>query len=145
MKKIWIAFVATLTLLCGCQANENINASDYGEDIAKAQEIAVVSADTSEVLETITSEEDIEHFVLSLGLDQWKLKALPDHAAEIGSFDLAQEQTIRLGQTDSDGTLYEMATITLYRGTYVGLEIGGLDMTFEVSEDTADYLSGYFE
>ena len=90
MKKTLITFVAILTLLCGCQANENTNASDYGDDIAKAQEISVVSADTSEVLETITSKDDIEHFILSLDLDKWKLKTLPDNATEIGSFNLAQ-------------------------------------------------------
>ena len=51
----------------------------------------------------------------------------------------------KLGQTDTDGTLYDIATITLYNGAYISFEIGGFDMTFEVSEDTADYLNGYFE
>lgn len=144
MKKILIAFVAILTLLCGCQAKENTNAFDYGDDIAKAQEIAVISADTSEVVDTITDTEKIEDFVSALNLDQWELKTLPDNAAEIGSFNLAQEETIKLGQTDTDGTLYDIATITLYNGAYVSFEIGGFDMTFEVSKDTADYLNGYF-
>ena len=144
MKKTWIAFVAILTLLCGCQAKENTNAFDYGDDIAKAQEIAVISADTSEVVDTITDTEKIEDFVSALNLDQWELKTLPDNAAEIGSFNLAQEETIKLGQTDTDGTLYDIATITLYNGAYVSFEIGGFDMTFEVSKDTADYLNGYF-
>lgn len=119
MKKTLITFVAILTLLCGCQANENTNASDYGDDIAKAQEISVVSADTSEVLETITSKDDIEHFILSLDLDKWKLKTLPDNATEIGSFNLAQEETIKYGQTDTNGVLYDIATITLYDGSYM--------------------------
>ena len=35
--------------------------------------------------------------------------------------------------------------LTLYSGNVIGFDIGGLDMTFEVSEDTADYLNGYFE
>ena len=135
MKKLLITLVAILTLLCGCQANENTNASDYGDDISKAQEIAVISPDT----------EEIEDFVSALDLDQWELKTLPDEASEIGSFGLAQEGTIKLGQTDTDGTLYDIATITLYNGAYISFEIGGFDMTFEVSEDTADYLNGYFE
>ena len=70
---------------------------------------------------------------------------MPDEASEIGSFGLAQEETIKLGQTDTDGTLYDIAAITLYSGNVIGFDIGGLDMTFEVSEDTADYLNGYFE
>jgi hypothetical protein len=135
MKKILVTLVAILALLCGCQANENTNASDYGDDISKAQEIAVISPDTAE----------IEDFVSALDLDQWELKTLPDEASEIGSFGLAQEETIKLGQTDTDGTLYDIAAITLYNGAYISFEIGGFDMTFEVSEDTADYLNGYFE
>ena len=50
------------------------------------------------------------------------------------------EKTIKLGQTDTDGTLYD--------GSYMGIKIYGLDdldMIFAVSEDTANYLSGYFE
>lgn len=145
MKKILITFAAILTFLCGCQANENANASDYGDDISKAQEIAVISPDTAEVIDTITDAEEIKGFVSALNLDEWALKTLPDEASEIGSFGLTQENTIKLGQTDLDGTLYDIATITLYNGAYISFEIGGLDMTFEVSEDTADYLSGYFE
>lgn len=119
--------------------------SDYGDDISKAQEITVVSADTSEVIDTITSKEDIEAFVAALDMDEWKLKALPEEATEIGSFGFSQEETVKLGQTDTDGTLYDIAAITLYNDSCIGFEIGGLDMTFEVSNDTADYLNGYFE
>ena len=143
MKKILILAAAILVLLCGCQANNDTNASDYGDDISKAQEIAVISPDTSEVIDTNT--EEIKDFVSALNLDQWELKTLPDKASEIGSFGLAQEETIKLGQTDTDGTLFDIAAITLYSGNVIGFDIGGLDMTFEVSEDTADCLNGYFE
>lgn len=145
MKRFFLTIAAVLTLLLsGCQANNGTDISAYSDGIAKAQEIAVVSADTSEVLETITSKDDIEHFILSLDLDKWKLKTLPDNATEIGSFNLAQEETIKYGQTDTNGVLYDIATITLYDGSYIGFEIGGMEMTFAVSEDTADYLNGYF-
>ena len=60
MKKIMITLMVILTLLCGCQANENTNASDYGDDISKAQEIAVVSPETAEVMDTITGAEEIK-------------------------------------------------------------------------------------
>ena len=145
MKKTLILSAVILVLLCGCQANNDTNASDYGDDISKAQEIAVISHDTSEVIDTITDTEEIKDFASALNLDQWELKTLPDEASEIGSFGLAQEETVKLGQTDTDGTLYDIAVITLYSGDYIGFEIGGFDMTFEVSEDTADYLNGYFE
>ena len=58
MKKAVITLVAMLALLCGCQANENTNASDYGDDISKAQEIAVISPDTAVVIGTITDTEE---------------------------------------------------------------------------------------
>ena len=59
MKKILIAFVAILTLLCGCQAGKNTNSADYGDAISKTQEIAVISPDTAEVIETITDAKEI--------------------------------------------------------------------------------------
>lgn len=145
MKKILLVLAAMLTFIsCGCQANENTNISGYGEDISKAQEIAVISSDTSQVIETITVKEDIEDFVLALDLEQWELKSLPDRAIEIGSFGVSQEETIKLGQSSTDGSLYDIAVITLYSNSYIRFEIAGVYMTFEVSEDTADYLNGYF-
>ena len=148
MKKILIALVAILTLLCGCQANKNTNSTDYGDAISKAQEITVISPDTAEVIEIITDAKKIDDFVSTLNVDQWELKPLPDEESEIGAFGLAQKKTIKLGQIDTNGTLYDVATITLYSGSYIDIKIcglDGLDMTFAVSEDTADYLKEYFE
>lgn len=89
---------------------------------------------------TITSRDDIEHFILSLESEKWKWKTPPENAAEAGSFHLTQEKTIKYGH----GILSDIATITLYDDSCISFEIGGLDMTFTVSEDTADYLNGYF-
>ena len=69
---------------------------------------------------------------------------LPDKASEIGAFGLAQQKTIQLGQTNTDETLYDVATITLYDGNYIRVEMDGFDMTFAVSKDTAESLNGYF-
>lgn len=146
MKKFFLTIVAILTLLLsGCQGNNETDISAYSDDIAKTQEIAVVSSDTSEVIESITSKDDIEDFILALDMDKWELETLTDNAIEMGSFDLKQEKTIKYGQTDTDGTLYDVATITLYDGPYIGFEIGGLNMTFAVNEDVIDFLNGYFE
>ena len=146
MRIIIIVITASLTLLlCSCQTNESKEALTYENDIAKSQEITVISADTSEVIERITSKEDIEDFIFALNLDEWRLKKLPSEAAEIGSFGLSQEETIKFGQTDTDGTLYDIAKITLYEGSYISFEIGNLNTTFEVSEETANDLNEYFE
>ncbi|HJD13590.1 MAG TPA: hypothetical protein IAA03_07380 [Candidatus Ruminococcus avistercoris] len=145
MKKIFLSAAAILTLLLsGCQADGKMDFSAYSDNISKAQEIAVTSAGTSEVLERITSKDDLEQFVKELEFDKWQLKALPDQAAEIGSFQLSQEETVQYGQKDTDGTLKDIAALTLYDGFYVGFEVDDLDLTFQVSEETADYLNGFF-
>ena len=145
MKRFFLMIAAVLALLLGgCQSDHGTDHSAYRDDMAKAQEIAVISADTAEVMDTITDTEEIEDFVSALHVDQWELGTLPDKASEIGTFGLAQEKTIQLGQTDTDGTLYDVAAITLYDGNYIRVEIDGFDMTFAVSRDTAEYLNGYF-
>lgn len=58
---------------------------------------------------------------------------------------MSQEETVKLGQDGTYGNLYDIASITLYDNSYVEFDIGGLNMTFEVSEDTADYLDEYFK
>lgn len=146
MKRIYLTLSIILVfLLSACNANNEADVSSYGRDIAKAQEITVVSADTAEIIKTITATRDIEAFASALDLDSWKLKSLPDNSAVIGSFHLAQEETLRQGQTDNDGELYEVAVITLYDGSLVRFELRSLDMSFEVSEAAANYLREYFE
>lgn len=146
MKKAFCVLAAVLTLvLCGCQDDKAAGDPEYGEDISKAQAISVISSDTSQVIDTIRSKEDIEDFIRRLDLEQWELKSLPSEAAEIGSFGLSQEETVRFGEDDKNGTLYDIASITLYSNSYIRFEITGFDMTFKVSKDTADYLNGYFE
>lgn len=146
MKRIYLTLSIILVfLLSACNANNEADVSSYGMDIAKVQEITVVSADTAEIIKTITATRDIEAFVSALDLNSWKLKSLPDNSAVIGSFHLAQEETLRQGQTDNDGELYEVAVITLYDGSLLRFELRSLDMSFEVSEAAADYLREYFE
>ena len=148
MKKIFISSLMLAFLLCGCQSGGNTDSSDFGDDLSKAQEIAVISSDESKVIETITDAEDIKNFTLALDPDRWELASLPDNASKLGSFGLSQQKTMQLFDTTPDETLYDVGTITLYEGGYIGIEVDGLDWLnaiFEVSEDTADYLDGYFK
>lgn len=98
-----------------------------------------------EIFITITSKDDTEHFILELDIDKWEMRILPEDAIEIGSFSLAQVETIKYGQTDNDGALNDVVTITLYDRSYIGFEINGLNMSFDVSEATTNYLKEYFE
>ncbi len=146
MKKTFIALATIIIfILCGCQADNEMDISDYESDIKKAQKITVVSSETSEVVEIISKKEDIENFIIALDLDNWTLKKLSKDTTEIGSFILSQEETIKWEQTDADETLYEIATFTYYDNAYIGLKIAGLDMTFGVSADTANFLNRHFE
>lgn len=60
-------------------------------------------------------------------------------------FWIAPRENNQVGQVDTDEALYDIVTITLYDRAHISFEIWGLNMTFEVNEDTADYLNGYFE
>ena len=145
MKKMFLVLVMVSVLFCGCGKEERADVSEYYNEVSKAQEIAVVSADTSSVIQTLTSKEDIGDFMMALDMDKWKLGKLPSGAEEIGSFGLSQEETVKFGQTGTDGELYDVCKISVYNDSYVKFEVAGLKMVFAISEGAADYLQGYFE
>lgn len=146
MKKILGAMTVMLMLiLCSCGSDDS-EAFKSGEEINKAQEIAVIPPGQTEACERINDKESINAFVTALDVDRWKMKPLHGGAQEIGSFGLSQEKTVRLGQADTDtDDMYDIGRIILYEDNYIILETAGMDMTFKVSNDTSDYLGGYFE
>lgn len=79
-------------------------------------------------------------FVFS-GLSSWDC---PFFLPSIG-FDINQTQPNFTAPRYVVLFVYDITTITLYNEAYISFEIGGFDMTFQVSEDTADDLNGYFE
>lgn len=145
MKKMYIMLVMVSALFCGCGKEERADVSGYYNEVSKAQEIAVVSADTSSVIQTLTGKEDIGDFMMALDMDKWELGRLPSGTEEIGSFGLSQEETVKFGQTGTDGELYDVCKISVYNDSYVKFEVAGLKMVFAISEGVADYLQGYFE
>ncbi len=60
------------------------------------------------MIQTLSGKEDIGDFMTALDMDKWKLGKLPSGAEEIGSFDLSQEETVKFGQTGTDGELYDV-------------------------------------
>ena len=146
MKKILIAMIMATTLLCGCQANNvNTDVSEYYGELSKAQEIAVISADTSDIEETLTERQDIVSFITELDMEHWELKTLPETAEAVGTFSFSQEETIKFGESATDGELHYVCGIVCYEEIpYITLKITGLKMTFKVSDETAKYLTGYF-
>ena len=137
--------MATL-LLCGCQAkNGSTDVSEYYGELSKAQEIAVIPADTSDIEETLTESEDISSFTTALDIEHWELKTLPETAEAVGTFSFSQEETIKLGESATDGELHYVGEIVCYDEIpYITLKTIGLKMTFKVSDETAKYLTEYF-
>lgn len=146
MKKILIAMIMATMLLCGCQANNvSTDVSEYYGELSKAQEIAVISADTSDIEETLTERQDIANFITALDTEHWELKTLPETAEAVGSFPFSQEETIKFGESATDGELHYVGEIVCYNEIpYITLKIVGLKMTFKVSDETARYLTEYF-
>ena len=146
MKKILIAMIMVTSLLCGCQANNvSTDVSEYYGEISKAQEIAVISADTSDIEEILTERQDIVSFITELDMEHWELKTLPETAEAVGTFSLSQDETIKFGESATDGELHYVCGIVCYEEIpYITLKTMGLKMTFKVSDETAKYLTGYF-
>lgn len=145
MKKLCALFVILALLLCGCGAGEDAETSEYSDALDKAQQIAVISADTSKVVNVLDTKEEFNEFSEALKTEEWEPAEAPQDSKELGSFALSQEKTIKLGQTDTDGELYNVGKIVLYDSPYIEFEIAGLGMSFKIPEDTAKYLKGYFE
>ena len=146
MKKIIIAVIMVTTLFCGCQANnESTDVSEYYGELSKAQEIVPIPADTSDIEETITESKDIASFIAALDMEHWELETLPQGAVSVGTFSFSQEETIKFGESKTDGELHYVCGIVCYEEIpYITFKTAGLKMTFKVSDETAKYLTEYF-
>lgn len=146
MKKVIAAMLMVMIFLCGCQVSDKgADVSEYQAELTKAQEIAVIPANTSTVTKTLVSSEDIADFVSALDIESWELKSLPQTSELAGTFSLSQEDTIKFGETATDGELHQVCEISCYKeNPYITMKILGMALTFEVPNTTAEYLNSYF-
>lgn len=146
MKKILILILIPTMLLCGCHANsEKQDVSEYYEELSKAQEITVLPTDTSAETQVLTESEEISDFIVALDMEHWEMKTLPKEAKLVGTFQLSQEETIKFGESTTDGELYPVCEMLCYVDIpYVTLKMAGMKMTFKVSDTTMEYLADYF-
>lgn len=143
MKRIWMLLLLTAILLCGCHAGGE-DAEYYG-DLSKAQEIAVLPANSSAAVRVLTQRGEIADFIAALDMERWELKALPSAAELTGRFQLSQEKTVQFGECAADGALYPVCEILCYKDIpYVTLEIADIKMTFEGPDTAMEYLAAYF-
>lgn len=145
MKKLLFVVIGCVLVLCGCQSKENTSLNNQYDEISKAQAIQIINADTSDILETITSKEEIENFITALDMEKWEYDSLPENAHQSGLFVFSQEETLKAGQTVTDGKLYDTCKIYTYQDCpYISFEIAEMNMNFKVTDSTKEYLNAYF-
>lgn len=112
--------------------------------LTKAQEIAILAPDTEETTQTITDREEITAFITSLDLGQWVPAQQASDAKVVGTFVFSQEDSIKMGQSATDGTLHEVCRLVLYEDSQVDLIVGPLSLPSEIPAETAAYLREFF-
>lgn len=128
-----------LITLCACSAQNESDVS--ADDLKKAQAIAVTDADGN-LLQTITSNADIEAFVTALDIDHWSLADIPQDANPLATFGFSQEKTIHFGEKANDGQLYDIGTLSLFDAPYLRMTILGFTFDFSIPDAAYDYLCG---
>lgn len=146
MKKILMLLLIATILLCGCHTpSEKEDATEYFEELSKAQEISILPANTPTATQTLTESKKISEFILALDMENWEMKTLPKAAELAGTFQLSQAETIKFGESVTDGELHSVCEMLCYEDIpYVTLKIAGMKMTFKVSDTAMEYLTDYF-
>ena len=142
----------TAALLCGCgsaPASLPLDSPDISGNsgtFSKAQEITVIPAGTEQTDRIITGSGEIEAFIAETDPESWEMDTIPESAEETGTFQFAQEETIKLGQTENNGHMQTLCEITVYDSPYIKLQLSGFyhpSFAFKISPEAADYLNGY--
>ena len=138
-----IAAVMCLALLAGCvKVEEKVDVKMDVGSFSKAQKIAVYDAAGNEKA-VLTEKADIDAFVDGMCVDGWKFSELPEGLTDAGHFTLWQEETVTALLGEREAKLNEICTFRFYQEEdYLVVETGWIDITFAVSQETADYLRG---
>ena len=62
----------------------------------------------------------------------------------MGTFVFSQEDSVKMGQSATDGTLHEVCRLVLYEDSQVDLIVGPLSLPSEIPAETAAYLREFF-
>lgn len=114
----------------------------YTDELSKVNEIDIIPDDIPDIVETLSSGEELEQFVETLDLSQWKESALSQEAEKSGTFSLREITSVDAEQTD----VRCIGEIFVYKSVpYVSVRIADTTVSFEVPQETAEYLNSYFE
>ena len=141
MKKTLLLLLAFLLILTGCVQQSG---SSSGNDLVKAQQITVTTADGS-LLRTITDGEEIKALVESLYPESWAPASLPEDARVVGTLTFLQEDTLHFRETSTDGQLHPISELTVYEDGFFCLDAAGMELAFTISDEDAAGLAGLFE
>lgn len=81
MKRMLGICCLLLLLFCGCRSTESASF----EELSKAQEVAVLSAKTDEVLLGMTDPADVDAWMEDLAFEDWSLADLPEEEHRSGA------------------------------------------------------------
>lgn len=165
--------MSTLVCLGGCHSRVNApetttekqdvfqsgEFSDNVNEIAKAQKIVVVpikdeSGAVSEDTENevvITDKDEVRKFAdkLTDNITGWKPCSLPEDAVPDGKFIFYVQETLKAGQKPEDRKYVKASEMNVYKeSSCVTVQMDSvldLSVNLEVPQETADYLSGFFE
>lgn len=133
-----LAVLCCFLLLAGCRIAVNEDGFDPG-GISKAQRIEVAQAGTEDPLLVLETQEDIDAFVESIMLEDWKLSELPEGLEREGAFTLYQQGAAHLGGPEPK--IHKICVLYSYADSaYLTISTGILDLAFSISESAADYL-----
>lgn len=158
MKKIVSVMLAVtlIAALCGCTSLKSADESesedgsdsipDYYSGMEKTQQISVSAADSDEIINIVSEKKDIENFITALKIEEWKLGELPEDAQKNGEFSFSQEKTLKAGEKESDGNLYDIMKMYSYKDQpYIRLEIAKMGLTFKVPDSAVRYLESLIQ
>ena len=151
MKRVVAAAAVCVLFFCGCQGGElDETMLTYTNELSKVNEIDVIPDDAPDIVETLSGEEELENFVETLGLSKWKESALSQEAEKSGTFSLREivtaEDSMSEGADTGQVGVNCIGEIFVYKSVpYVSVRIADTTLSFEVPEETAEYLNGYFE
>ena len=141
-----LAVLCCFLLLAGCKIVKEykIVVNEDGFDpggISKAQRIEVAQAGERDALRVLETEEDIDTFVESVLVGDWKLAELPEGLEREGAFTFYQQGTVRPGGPEPK--IHKICVLYSYKdAAYLSIStgLGNLDIPFSISESAADYL-----
>lgn len=145
MKKIFAVAMVCILILCSCAYDD-----EHGEVLGELsdtdiKEITAVDAQTLETVELLDREDDIRAFIDSLNISEWSIGELPDDSEILGSFELFEEEILDNAKNGDNKSLYSAFGIHIYKNvSYVTFRDHGTNKTYEVPQETSEYLRGFF-